>query len=171
MWVKRLGLFARPRVRWAAGLVVGAVGLLSVANPAQAAERTQPSSTAQSALPILPLNPDAPGAATHLQAEVDCSHTELRKGVAQLRWTPAARPGREQRVAVTIFRDGFERNAVELSEPLSSTQSSLVWKPTQPGVIHFWRVLSLQANGWAPSAVANFQGATCVADFVPKARL
>ena len=115
--------------------------------------------------PILPLGD--PGAATNLQAEVECSVEEPRKGIAKLSWTVATSPGSAQRVDVTIFRGGFERGEFETTGPLPPSQSSLVWDRLSGQAIHFWRVLTLHADGWVPSETSSFEGPTCAADFVP----
>src|SRR5688572_4989351 len=51
--------------------------------------------------------------ATDLVAEAECSGTETRKAIAKLSWKVAKSPGSEQRVAITIFRDGFEKGTFE----------------------------------------------------------
>jgi hypothetical protein len=99
---------------------------------------------------------------------VECSRTELRKGIAKLRWTVARHPGSAQRVEVTIYRDGFERGRFESSEPLPPDQSSLAWERLDPGIIHYARVLTRHGEEWVPSTTVSFQGPTCVADFRPK---
>jgi hypothetical protein len=115
-----------------------------------------------SQLPLL--SPGEPGAATNLQAQVGCHKTELRKGIAKLSWTVPSSGG--QRVDVTIFRDGFEKGKFETSGPLPAGQTSLVWEGTDPGIIHYWRVVSLHADQSVSSEIASFEGATCVANQV-----
>ena len=85
---------------------------------------------------ILP--PGGRRAAANLQAEVRCDEVELRKGIVRLSWAVAANQGSEQRVAVTIYRDGFETGNYEISEPLSPYQSSLVWDRMKGQAIHLW---------------------------------
>jgi hypothetical protein len=95
---------------------------------------------------------------------VECSRTELRKGIAELKWTVASNPGSAQRVEVTIYRDGFERRRLESSELLPPDQSFLAWERLDPGIIHYARVLTRHGEEWVPSASVSFQGPTCVAD-------
>jgi len=104
------------------------------------------------------------GAATKLKAEVYCDDVDLRRGIARLTWTPAASPGGEQRVDVTIYRRGLERGAFESSGPLSADKNSLVWDRVKGQAIHHWRVLTQHADGWAPSETGVFEGPPCVLD-------
>ena len=120
---------------------------------------------ATSPISISLLPPGGLGAATGLQATVDCSQTEFRKGVARLNWTLASRRGSEQMIEVTIY--GFDGGAVERSGSLQPGQYSLVWDQLHGQAIHFWRVLTLHPDGWAPSETASFIGPLCVADMVP----
>src|SRR3990172_825696 len=66
-----------------------------------------PTPTAVVPRPTLPpgtvLPPGGSSAATGLQASTSCSEAEPGKGIADLSWTPAASPGSEQRIQVTIF--------------------------------------------------------------------
>lgn len=114
--------------------------------------------------PVLP--PGGRRAAANLEAEVMCDEVELRKGIVRLSWAIAENQGSEQRVAITIYRDGFETGNYEISKPLSPHQPSLEWDHLKGQAIHLWRVLTLQPEGWAPSVTARFEGLSCVADFV-----
>lgn len=115
---------------------------------------------------IITLPVGGSGSAANLQAKVKCSDTELRKGIAELSWTVATETGSEQRVVVTAFRDGFESGKFEISESLPPYQSSLVWNKLEGQTIHLWRILTLHANGWVVSETSEFEGPSCVADFV-----
>ena len=103
-----------------------------------------------------------------LEAKAECSQTELRKGIAKLSWKVAATPGIAQRVDVSIYRDGFETGKFETVGSLPPRQSSLVWERLDPGIIHYYRVLTLHTQGWVASETASFEGPTCVADFQSK---
>ena len=107
-----------------------------------------------------------PSAASNLAANVGCRETELRKGIAKLSWTVATKPSSEQRIVVTVFRDSFESGKFKISAPLPSDQSSLEWDKLEGQAIHFWKVLTLQPDGWVASETAEFEGPTCVTDFV-----
>ncbi len=146
------------------GTVVLLVGALLTASSASAAELAS-AQTLPQGIPIL--DPGGPGAATALHATSECSEAELRKGIAKLSWAVAPSSGSEQRVVMTIFRDGFIRGAFQTSGPLASQQAFLVWEGLEPGIIHFWRVLTLQAGGWVPSEITSFEAPTCVANMVP----
>ena len=114
-------------------------------------------------LPLL--SPGEPGAATNLQAQVECSKTEFRKGIAHLRWTVTSR-GSEQRVDVTIFPEGFETGQFETIGPLPPDWSSLMFDRLKGQAIHHWRVLTRHGDGWVPSQTETFAGPTCVANKV-----
>lgn len=113
---------------------------------------------------ILP--PGGTGAATNLRVETYCDKVDPRKGIARLHWTVAEERGREQRVEVTIYRRGFEKDLFESSKPLPADQASLTWDQVKGQAIHHWRVLTRQAKGWVPSETSKFEGPPCVADFL-----
>jgi hypothetical protein len=117
--------------------------------------------------PPPPVTEGGPGAASELAADAACSEVDLRKAIADLRWRPAVQPGTEQQVEVTIYRDGFQRGAVERGPTLPPQQSTLRWERLSPGIIHYWRVLTRQPRGWTASVPASFEAPTCVADYQP----
>jgi len=85
-----------------------------------------------------------------------------------LAWTLAVPPGAEQLVALTTVRNGLDHGRYRLSKPLPPDRTEMVWEEdVEPGVVHYWRVLTRQADGWAPSETATFNGPTCVADYQP----
>jgi hypothetical protein len=115
-------------------------------------------------IPILP--PDGSRAAANLQSTAECDRDEPWKGVAQLNWTVSANRGSEQRVIVTVYRDGFETGRFDTSGSLSSDQSSLAWEQLSPGIIHFWIVLTRHEDGWVPSEQSSFEAPVCAVDFI-----
>jgi hypothetical protein len=102
--------------------------------------------------------------ATSLRAQSVCSDVELRQPLAILDWAPAEDAGSEQTVVVSLARDGLERGAYSVIATLQPEENSFTWDAAQPGINHFWWVLTLQAGGWVPSAMSEFIGATCEAD-------
>lgn len=108
--------------------------------------------------------PGGSGAATQLTAKPRCEETGSRTGVADLSWVPAATAGSEQRVALTIFPEGFDTGNFDVSPPLSARATSYTWPKTNPGGAHRWRVLTKHGSTWTPSQTSMFIGATCVAD-------
>ena len=103
-------------------------------------------------------------AATRLSSFADCSDTARPR--ARLSWRPAARAD-EQRVAVTIYRDGFERPRYQRSRALPAGKASLVWRRIQGQAIHRWVVLTRRGDRWTASRPAKFEGPGCVADMQP----
>jgi hypothetical protein len=144
---------------------VSASPTLQASIEVQPSETPAPAPTLPPGTPILP--PGGEGAATGLNAEVGCSEIVPRTGIANLNWNAAAPSGSEQRIALTIFPDGFETGNFEVTEALPPNQSSLVWEPLEGQAIHYWRVLTLHSKGWVPSDTASFEGPTCVADYQP----
>jgi hypothetical protein len=116
-------------------------------------------------IPILP--PDASRAARNLHVNAHCSINEPWKGIAELTWVPAMDRGLEQRVVMTVYRDGFEKGVFDASEMLSVDQSDLEWERLSPGIIHFWRVLTRYEDGWVPSDDSSFEAPVCAVDFAP----
>jgi hypothetical protein len=145
-------------------LMLGVVVVSSDSNP------DPPSNNNPIYLPIVNYSPpgstlEDPGAATDLQSRVDCEGPG--NAIAELTWALATTPGDEQRVEVTIYRNGFETGEFETSKPLGGDQSSLVWELVETGLNHRWRVLTLQANEWSASETAIFKGPICVGDPEP----
>jgi hypothetical protein len=126
----------------------------------------RPTSTQVSALPsgipILP--PGGPGAATNLQSVPICNLDFSSQGMATLTWTRSKNRGIEQRVALTTYVRGFETGAYVVVGPLPPDQQEVVWEQTNPGITHFWLVLTLHTEGWIPSEVSSFEGAVCLSD-------
>ena len=105
-----------------------------------------------------------PGAATNLFAKPDCDRTKPGRAVAYLHWTPAIKKGTEQRVAVTIVPKGFDAGMFSTSPTVASNATNYVWDRLEGQAIHFWRVLTLQPEGWISSEGGSFRGPTCVQD-------
>jgi hypothetical protein len=109
--------------------------------------------------------PGGPRAATGLESQTGCRDDDPRKGFADLRWVVAANPGSEQRVAVTIARDGFQTGNFQVSGPLGPNQTTLRWEQLQGQAIHYWRVLTRHGQEWVPSDTASFEGPPCIGDY------
>lgn len=104
--------------------------------------------------------------ATDLRAEIFCDPAVPRKGLAQLSWTPADPLGQEQRVLVTIFKEGFETGAFEESKPLPPDQDTFLLESVQGQAIHRWRVVTVRTSAEMPSETARFEGPVCINDEV-----
>jgi hypothetical protein len=109
-----------------------------------------------------------PGAATNLTANRYDDPAQPARALVKLQWTPASQQGTEQRIVVTIFSDGFQRGAFDVSSPLSSTQTSLVWDKLKGQAIHHWKVLTLQPSGWVLSQTGTFEGPTVIRDQIDR---
>jgi hypothetical protein len=149
----------------AAGPAVGPAVASSPEGPALASPTPGSSSPAPAATLDGVIGPaGGPGAATQLAANAHCDETGSRNGISDLTWVPAATAGSEQRVAVTIFPEGFATSNFEVSPQLSARATSYRWPKTNPGGVHRWRVLTKHGSTWTPSETSMFTGATCVAD-------
>jgi hypothetical protein len=107
---------------------------------------------------------DGPHAATNLRAVGECSMTTPRQDIVRFTWVPAASTGRAQRIELTEYKGGFASGQLLLTKGLSKEQSSHAWKQSEPGILYYWRVLTLQPGGWISSEIADFYGPTCVAN-------
>ncbi len=107
-----------------------------------------------------------PQAASGLQAKSGCSATEPRTETLELQWVLAKQPGTAQRIDVTIYSELFDDGRYDSSPLLSADQTSFAWDGVSPGAVHFWRVLTLHADGWAPSETARFTPGACIGDYV-----
>lgn len=151
----------------AAGAAVGPSPQTSPESPALASPTPGSGSTAPAATLEGVIGPaGGPGAATQLAANARCEEAGSRTGVADLTWIPAATAGSEQRVALTIFPEGFDTSNFQVSPPLAARAASYTWPKTNPGGVHRWRVLTKHGSTWTPSETLMFSGATCVADNV-----
>ncbi len=112
------------------------------------------------------LSPRAGDATTDLRVETGCDEAEPRKVIVKLGWKVATSPGLEQRVLLTIYKNGLVTGKFESSDALSPEQSSHVLEGLAPGIINYWRVLTLQEDGWVPSETASFKATVCIADYV-----
>ena len=108
------------------------------------------------------------GAATNLTANRYDDPAQPARALVKLQWTPASQHGSEQRIVVTIFSDGFQRGAFDVSSPLSSTQTSLVWDKSKGQAIHHWKVLTLQPSGWVLSQTGTFVGPAVIRDHIDR---
>lgn len=105
-------------------------------------------------------------AATGLNAEIFCDPAVSRRGLAELSWTPADPPGQEQRIEVTIFKNGFETGAFEETKTLPPDQDSFLLDTVQGQAIHRWRVQTIAAGAQMSSETSRFEGPLCIDDEV-----
>ncbi len=121
-----------------------------------------------------------PGAATEMQAEIECSAVEPGTTLAILSWKAAKRRGSDQRVDVTMYRGGFERReyspAWQQARDTAPVQYAYDKKKDRytvritglaAGVNYYWRVLNLEDDGWVPSTVARVLAPVCPVDMLP----
>jgi len=132
------------------------------------ADQRPPAST-----PTPPVTNDPARAATNLSAISGCSETELRKPIAQMRWTAASArvtgqtpAPATQYIDVTTRTDGFV-GSYKSSPALGADVTSFTWDAVETGINHYWRVVTVYPGIAVASEVASFKGAVCVADFQP----
>lgn len=110
------------------------------------------------------LEPGGPRAASELEDTPGCSDDEFPAGQVLLKWRPAAEPGTQQHVHVTIFREGFETGRFITIRDLEPSDSELLFEEVAGQALHRWRVLTLHPDGFVPSETARFDGPICVRD-------
>ncbi|WP_455210864.1 hypothetical protein [Kaarinaea lacus] len=104
--------------------------------------------------------------ASELAAQVECSDLVRFKSIAQLSWRPAENAGDEQRIDVTIFKDGFETGRFESSKALPPDITSYQFDDVKGQALHRWRVVTRTGNDVFFSETARFEGVVCVGDVV-----
>ncbi len=105
-------------------------------------------------------------AATELTTRVECSDLERFKSVAYLSWRPAEIMGSEQRIDVTIFKDGFDTGRFESSKTIPPDESSYLLEDVKGQALHRWRVVTLNGNDASVSKIVRFEGVVCVGDVI-----
>lgn len=169
-----------PRYGGLAALVaVAALAVFAVVRPSDDPPSSSSTTTTPTSSPVAPtsttsvsqalggrpvLAVGARPAATALTASADCRRGDVGRPVATLSWTPASPRGSEQRVAVTIYRDGFERGDFRVGQALAADQATFEWERIEGQALHHWRVLTLHPDGWQPSETATFEGPVCPSD-------
>ena len=107
--------------------------------------------------------PGGSGAANSLGANPHCASDQPR-AVADLSWTVAVSLGDDQRVAVTMFSDGFQTGNYQVSPSLGPGTNGYTWRGVNPGGVEIWRVLTRHGGTWTPSQDSRFTGPTCPFD-------
>jgi hypothetical protein len=107
------------------------------------------------------LSARGPGMATNLQVVTARCDPVQRIGVVELSWEPARTPGSQQRLDMTMFRDGFRTGQFTTLGPLPPDQSEVELSSGEPNINYAWRVLTLTAEGWEPSETAHFMWPGC----------
>lgn len=102
------------------------------------------------------LPPGIPHSATNLRVAVDVPPEQPGQPVATFTWNAAAQSGEEQRVAIASSQDALESGDFENLGALSSDATSLSWDGLNAGTTYYWTVITLQPEGWAPSATGLF---------------
>lgn len=97
-----------------------------------------------------------------LEYEARCSAEVFRTAEIDLAWSPAAAAeGRQQRVDISKFRDGFEKGRFETSGLLAASRENARLLAPEPGVNYYWRVLRDTGEGWVSSPVERFEVPIC----------
>jgi len=130
-------------------------------------DRPRPSPSPSQVAPLDPmLDVGGDRAATRLSVtEAGCALDVPRDVVVTFAWSPAQVPGLEQRVQITVYRDGFATGRYSLSESLGSGASRFTWQgAAEPGLVNHWRVVTRHDTGWAPSESASLEAPVCIGD-------
>ncbi len=105
-------------------------------------------------------------AATNLHGEGKCSETKPGTTLIKLSWNVVEDSDRNQRVDLTMFREGFKFRKVktQTTQVLSPTQSFLELEGLDAGINYYWRVLTRTRKGWIPSETARLEVPICPID-------
>jgi hypothetical protein len=99
-----------------------------------------------------------------LQAEVGCSRTLARTGIARLSWDPGSASA-PQRIEMSVLAAGFSLNQFETSPALPPGQATYTWEGLHGQAFHFWRVATQNGASWVPGKdIGKFEGPTCPSD-------
>ncbi len=130
-----------------------------------------PLPAAERQVAVLP--PGSASAASELAAAARCHPEKRRASLVGLRWQPTATgrsgdaseegdlPSLAQRVELTKFRDGFNTGRLEATRRLGTAIDAVAVDSPETGINYYWRVLTLNEQGWAPSAVGRFEVPIC----------
>ncbi len=117
-----------------------------------------PVTAEEAAVTLLP--PATLGGAEDLRYSERCSEIRRRTAVIALSWKAGEGSG-DQRIDLTMFRDGFVRGRYQTSGRLPHGQGSAGVEAPEPGIRYYWRVLTETPAGWIPSAVERFEVPVC----------
>lgn len=99
--------------------------------------------------------------AASLQAVTQtCSATpgEMKTSFA---WSPGLQPSGPQWLDLSLFNNRFAEGTFVRVGPLPAATSTLEWAGLRQGSQHYWRVNTLAADGWHPSATGTFRTMSC----------
>jgi hypothetical protein len=98
--------------------------------------------------------------ATDLNAEARCNLTGS-KATGRLVWKPTSAAGNQQRVDITMFRDGFETGNFKSIGPFPAGTADIKLDTGEPGIHYYWRVSTLTREGWIPSKTERLIWPVC----------
>lgn len=149
-----------------AGLIAAAVLASAAAVQAQApssATEFRPATPEEAQVrSIAPGERSAPSA---LAYAARCDENTPRASIISLRWT--ATPGEDvvgQRVDISKFPEGFDTGRFDTTGTLGAAFSTAAVAGPEPGIMYYWRVWTMTADGAITSRVERFDVPTCPAD-------
>jgi hypothetical protein len=98
--------------------------------------------------------------ATRLRAIPGCN--SKRDPFVRVRWIPARKRGRAQRVEYTEFFRGFASHNFHKSRKLGPRRRRWRTANIETGVDYNWRVMTRRAHRWVSSKVRSFDGPLCL---------
>jgi hypothetical protein len=90
-----------------------------------------------------------------------CSATAPGNVDISFAWSPALLPGASQWLDLSIYDNGFAPGTFLSKGPLPNGQSGLTWEGMPPGLVYYWRVNTLAADGWHGSPGWSFGSVNC----------
>jgi hypothetical protein len=98
--------------------------------------------------------------ATRLRAITGC--ISKRNPFVRVRWIPARKRGRAQRVEYTEFFRGFSSHKFHKSRKLAPRTRRWRTANIETGLDYNWRVMTRRAHRWVSSKVRSFDGPLCL---------
>jgi hypothetical protein len=101
-------------------------------------------------------------AATLSQPAVECSSLYPGNAKVTFNWTPGT-GGVLQYLDLSILDNGFAPGTFLSAGPLDGNTNSFAWDGLLPSTTHYFRVNTLSASGWQPSATGYVTTGVCAA--------
>ena len=100
---------------------------------------------------LMPARTEASAGASLVNTQWGCANGYAR---VTFSWAPSS--GVVQWLDISLHNNGFAAGTFIGAGPMGLHQTSLTWDGISPGVVHYWRVNTLTAAGWVPSATGQF---------------
>jgi len=100
-------------------------------------------------------------AATLSPTAVECSSLYPGNAKATFYWIPVTPNGVVQYLDLSVLNNGFAPGTFLSAGPLAGDANSFIWDGLLPNTTHYFRVNTLSASGWQPSATGYVTTLPC----------